>query len=76
MKPHISAITLGVRDVNRAREFYSTGLGWPIEQEQGEWVRFSLEDGKSALGLFPMEALAGDAGVPVEGSGFRGITFS
>jgi catechol 2,3-dioxygenase-like lactoylglutathione lyase family enzyme len=26
MKPHVSVITLGVRDLNRAKEFYSDGL--------------------------------------------------
>jgi len=50
MKPHVSSITLGVKDVNRAKQFYSTGLGWPIEQEQDEWVSFSLNNGSSALG--------------------------
>jgi catechol 2,3-dioxygenase-like lactoylglutathione lyase family enzyme len=36
MNPHVSAITLGVRDVDRAKRFYSDGLGWPIHQDQGE----------------------------------------
>ena len=73
---HVSVITLGVRDLNRAKKFYSEGLGWPIQQAQGPWVCFSLGDGSSALGLFPWEALAGDAGVAADGSGFRGITLS
>ncbi len=76
MKPHVSIITLGVRDLNRAKQFYSQGLGWPIQQEQGPWVAFSLGDGSSALGLLPWDALADDAGVAADGSGFRGITFS
>jgi predicted enzyme related to lactoylglutathione lyase len=75
MKPHISVTTLGVRDLNRAKQFYGEGLGWPVLQAQGPWVCFGL--GKtSALGLLPLEALAADAGVPAEGSGFHGITFS
>ena len=76
MNPHVSGITLGVRDVNRAKRFYSEGLGWPIQQEQGEWVSFSLNNGSSVLGLLPWDALAGDAGAATDGSGFRGITFS
>jgi hypothetical protein len=28
MKPYVSAIILGVRDLNRATRFYSAGLGW------------------------------------------------
>ncbi|MGH2607169.1 MAG: VOC family protein, partial [Anaerolineales bacterium] len=35
-----------------------------------------LHNGSSALGLLPWDALAGDAGVSVEGSGFRGMTLS
>ena len=76
MEQRLSVITLGVRDLNRAKKFYSEGLGWPIQQAQGPWVCFSLGDGSSALGLFPREALAGDAGVAADGSGFRGITLS
>jgi len=76
MKPHVSSITLGVKDVNRAKRFDSTGLGWPIQQERGEWVSFSLNNGSSSLGLLARSALAEDAGVATEGSGFRGITFS
>jgi predicted enzyme related to lactoylglutathione lyase len=51
MRPHVTVITLGVRDLDRAKEFYSEGLGWPIQQEQGEWVCFSLGNGSSARAL-------------------------
>ena len=76
MNPHVSGITLGVKDFNRAKQFYSEGLGWPIQEEQGEWVSFSLGNGSSSLGLLPWDSLAADAGVPPDGSGFRGVTFS
>jgi len=76
MNPHVSGITLGVKDLNRAKVFYSEGLGLPIKQEQGEWVSFALGNGSSALGLYPWKALADDAGVAEEGSGFHGITLS
>jgi len=76
MNPHVSGITLGVRDLKRAKQFYSEGLGWPIQQEYAEWVSFSLNGGSSALGLYSRDALAGDAGVAAEGSGFQGITLS
>ena len=76
MNPYVSGITLGVKDVNRAKQFYSQGLGWPIQQEQGDWVSFSLNNGSCALGLLPREALADDAGVAADGSGFRGVTLS
>ena len=76
MKPHIAIVGLGVKDFDRAKRFYRDGLGWPILQEQGEWVCFSLGNGSSALTLYPWNQLAAEAGVPAEGSGFRGITFS
>ena len=76
MKPHIAIIGLGVRDFDRARQFYAEGLGWPIQQEQGEWTCFSLGDGTCALTLYSWDQLADDAGVPADGDGFRGITFS
>ena len=53
MKPHVSVITLGVRDLKRAKQFYSEGLGWPIQQDYPQWVSFRLGNGTSALGLYP-----------------------
>jgi catechol 2,3-dioxygenase-like lactoylglutathione lyase family enzyme len=74
--PYVSVITLGVRDLSRARQFYYEGLGWPIQQEDHNWVCFSLGRGSSALALYPWDELAEDARVAADGSGFRGITFS
>ena len=71
MKPHVSGITLGVSDFERAKRFYNEGLGWPIHQEHGEWVSFSLGDGSAEFGLLPMAALAEDAGADAAGTGFR-----
>jgi hypothetical protein len=76
MKPYVSAITLGVSDVKRAKQFYGEGLGWPVQQEHGDWVAFSLGDGASMLGIYPRSALADDAGVDSDGNGFSGITLS
>lgn len=76
MNLHIGAITLGVKDVNRAKLFYSQGLGCPIKQDQGGFVSFDLGSGSSALALYTWDALAGDAGVAADGSGFRGVTLN
>ena len=54
----------------------SEGLGWPIQQESDNWVCFSLGNGSSALALYPWDGLAEDAGVPADGSGFRGVTLA
>ena len=76
MKPHMSGITLGVRDLNRAKQFYTKGLGWTIQREQGEWASFSLNGGSCSLGLLPRDALAEDAGAAADDGGFCGVTFS
>jgi catechol 2,3-dioxygenase-like lactoylglutathione lyase family enzyme len=76
MRPHVAVITLGVRDLGRARKFYSEGLGWPIQQEDYNWVCFLLGDGSSALALYPWDDLAEDAEVAADGAGFRGVTLA
>ena len=76
MNPHVSFITLGVRDLPRAKRFYSEGLGWPVEQDYPQWVSFAMGPGSSIIGLYPWEAAAADAGVPAEGSGFPGFTLA
>ena len=76
MKPHVAVITLGVRDLEQARRFYSEGLEWPIQQEDSNWVCFLLGDGSSALALYPWDELAADAQVPADGTGFRGVTLA
>lgn len=70
----INAIVLGVSDINRAKQFYSSGLGCQIGQEQGPYISFSLGDDSPTLALYTREALAVDAGVDAAGSGFTGVT--
>jgi uncharacterized glyoxalase superfamily protein PhnB len=43
---------------------------------QGQFVSFAPAEGSSGLALYPMKALADDAGLDAAGSGFRGITFN
>jgi catechol 2,3-dioxygenase-like lactoylglutathione lyase family enzyme len=76
MKPHISVITLGVRDLARAREFYVERLGWPVQQEDDNWVCILLGSGDTAFALYPWDELAEDARVPPDGDGFRGVTLA
>jgi catechol 2,3-dioxygenase-like lactoylglutathione lyase family enzyme len=55
-RPVISAITLGVADLDRALAFYRDGLGWPVAgQSRGvAW----LDTGGTRLALFPAAELA------------------
>ena len=76
MNPHVSIITLGVRDFARARAFYVERLGWPVDQEDHNWVCVLLGGGSTAFTLYPWDALAEDARVSPNGDGFRGVTIA
>lgn len=67
MKPRISMITLGVRDLERSVAFYEQGLGLPRMESPPSVAFFTLNG--TWLGLYGREALAEDAGVPAEGHG-------
>jgi uncharacterized protein len=71
----ITAVMLGVRDLNRSKEFYRDGLGCAIDNDYPNFVSFDLGGGSSSLALYEWEAAAQDAGVSPEGSGFRGASF-
>ncbi|HSO56152.1 MAG TPA: VOC family protein [Actinomycetes bacterium] len=75
MSLQVSAIMLGVKDVDRAKRFYAEGLGCEIDQDFPGFVRCSLGEGSSMLALYEWGAAAQDAGVSAEGSGFRGVSF-
>jgi uncharacterized protein len=75
MSLQVSAIMLGVKDVDRAKRFYAEGLGCEIDQDFPGFVRCSLGGGSSDLALYEWGAAAQDAGVSAEGSGFRGVSF-
>ena len=71
---HVTIITLGVRDVAASTAFYEP-LGFQKSSGSQESITF-LYAGALVLALFGREALAEDAGVPAEGSGFRGVTLA
>lgn len=75
MSVQVSAIMLGVADVDRAKAFYVAGLGCEVDQDFPGFVRCRLGDGSSMLALYEWDAVARDAGVSPEGSGFRGVSF-
>lgn len=74
MKPRISMITLGVRDLPAAVQFYEQGLGFPRMESPPEVAFFTLNG--TWLGLYGREALAEDATVPSQGEGFEGFTLA
>jgi catechol 2,3-dioxygenase-like lactoylglutathione lyase family enzyme len=77
IKPQEVPITIGVSDMKRAKRFYQEGLGLPVKKAFGnKFVMFSGEGGGSDLGMYKREALAHDAAVSPEGSGFRGFSMT
>lgn len=70
MQAHLSVITLGVDDLERAVAFYRDGLGLPTEgivgrqYENGAVAFFDLQAGLK-LALWPRRSLAADAGLPL-----------
>jgi len=74
MKPRISMITLGVRDLAAAINFYEKGLGFPRMESPPEVAFFPLDG--SWLGLYGREALAADATVSPDGDGFEGFALA
>lgn len=70
----VSVITLGVRDIAAARQFYSD-LGWePRDEVPGQVVFYQLHG--SVLGLFGLDALAVDQGRPGAQLGTGAVTLA
>ena len=74
MEQRISVITLGVKDLERSREFYEA-LGWRRSLREVQGIVW-FQTGGMALALYPRVNLAVDAGVSPEGQGFAGITLA
>jgi len=74
MKPRISMITLGVRDLKASVEFYEHGLGFPRMESPPEVAFFTLNG--TWLGLYGRQALAEDATVSPQGSGFEAFAMA
>ncbi len=75
MEARVSLVTLGVENLSRALEFYRDGLGWPVSSVGDENVAF-FRTGGVVLALYRRDLLAGDVGVPAEGTGFSGVTLA
>lgn len=70
MKPRITLLTLGVRDLEASLAFYRDGLGFATpgivgtEFEHGAVVFIDLESGMKLV-LWPVASLAHDTGLPL-----------
>lgn len=74
MEPRVTFITLGVRDIGRSLKFYEA-LGFKASSASQPSVTF-FDAGGIVLALFGRDALAEDASVPADGSGFSGFALA
>jgi uncharacterized protein len=72
MEQRLTCLTLGVRDIARARAFYEA-LGWSGESPDGEVVFFQA--GGMVLALWDRRLLAADSAVEDSG-GWGGVTLA
>ncbi len=72
MEQRISLVTLGVRDLDRAKAFYEA-LGWSGQSPDGDVVFFQA--GGMVLGLWDRAKLADDSTV-TDGGGWGGVTLA
>src|SRR2546430_9307254 len=75
MNAHVSAILLGVNDMEKSKRFYTEGLGWKIQNDYKISV-FFVPHGGSLVGFYGREGLAADVGVNPQGSGFPGLALN
>jgi catechol 2,3-dioxygenase-like lactoylglutathione lyase family enzyme len=73
MEQRVSLVTLGVRDLARARRFYEA-LGWTTRAAAADDVVF-FQTGGMVVALWGRDELAEDSGVD-DGGGWGGVTLA
>ena len=76
MEQHINYITLGVADLAESRRFYREVFGWQETADSNENIAFFQAGNALLLALFGKAALARDAQIPEQSSGFPRFTLA
>ncbi len=76
MEQHINYITLGVADLAESRRFYRDVFGWQETADSNENIAFFQAGNALLLALFGQAALARDAQIPEQSSGFPRFTLA
>ena len=75
MEQRLTIVALAVADFEAANHFYQNVFGWKKLPSSNEHITFFQLNG-TLLSLYGRVALAEDAQVPHEGSGFKGFTLA
>jgi len=75
MKPRLNIVTLGVKNLEKSKSFYNNALSWEPGKGSDENIVFFNHEG-IVLALYPLDKLAGDAGISSKRSGFSGVTLA
>src|SRR2546430_16675778 len=77
MNSHVSAILLGVNDMERSKRFYTDGLGWKAQNDYKISV-FFVPHGGSLVGFYGRAGLPESVGFGSDGGNgaFSGIVFN
>ena len=75
MNQHLHLVTLGVRDYQASKKFYTEILGWKASSASSDDTTF-FQTGGVILSIYQREKLAEDALVDPEGMGFGGFTLA
>ena len=76
MEQHINYITLGVANLAESRRFYREVFGWQETANSNENIAFFQAGNALLLALFGQAALARDAQIPEQSSGFPRFTLA
>ena len=69
-------VSLGVDDIERAKQFFCEGLGFEIERAQGPFAEFKESRGGTTLGVYTGEPFAYDDGLAGNSGARRGLTLA
>ena len=76
MEQRINYITLGVANLAESRRFYRDVFGWQETADSNENIAFFQAGSALLLALFGQSALARDAQIPEQSSGFPRFTLA
>ena len=75
MEQRLTIIGLGVKNLKVSSEFYEEKFGWKKTESSNESIVFFQLNGM-LLSLYPIDKLAEDAGVSIEGEGFKAFSLA